>query len=68
MAAGWAGLLTKENLRESPIPRKEAQKRKNKLVMNTKGGCSFIMYYEVIITANVSIFSVPLAGVGVGGV
>ena len=36
--------------------------------MNSKGRCIFIMYYEEIITASVSIFSVPLVEAGVGGV
>lgn len=40
----------------------------NELVVSSGCSCIFIMYYEEIITASVSIFSVPLVGVGVGGV
>jgi len=57
-----------KNPRKSPILWKEAQRRKNKPVVDVKGSCIFIVYYEENITANVSIFSVPLAQVGVGGV
>jgi hypothetical protein len=36
--------------------------------MDIKNSYIFIVYYEEIITGNVSIFSVPLAEVGEGGV
>lgn len=67
-AAGWDGLLTQKKLRKNLALRKGVQKRKSKSVMNSKGRCIFIMYYEEIITASVSIFSVPLVEAGVGGV
>ena len=57
-----------KSLRKGPVLWKEAQRRRNKPVVNVKGSCIFIVYYGGGITTNVSIFSVPLARVGVGGV
>lgn len=67
-AVGWDGLLTKRNLRKGLVLKKGVQKRRNRSVMDIKGSCIFIMYYKEMITADVSIFSVPLVEAGVGGV
>lgn len=67
-AVGWGGLPTRKNLRKGLLLRKEVQKRKNRPLANIKGGCILIVYYEEIITGNVSIFSAPLVEAEVGGV